>query len=92
MFERRSHYFSTLFSSLGIGFDTDTSGRIDNNKVLVFAGQPIRLYFNEATDKRGAYFALGRSRRRRGLGRSVRSDAASDARTPTSRVGAPRSE
>ena len=61
MYERRSSYFASVFDSLDIGYTQDTSGRIDNNFALVFEGGPIRLYFNDATDERAAYFAVNES-------------------------------
>jgi hypothetical protein len=57
MFERRSEYFAGLLDALGVTYAWLRPGCMDNNFVLRFDGASLRLYFNDATDKRGAYFA-----------------------------------
>ena len=59
--QRQSVRYSKLFDELGIGYFLKGKYQIDNNKALRFAGKSIRVYFNEATQLREAYFALNES-------------------------------
>lgn len=61
MFEYRSGFFAKAFKSVGIECEREASGRIRNEKALIYQGESLRLYFNEATGERGAYFAASSS-------------------------------
>jgi hypothetical protein len=58
--ERRSPFFSRLFTHLAIGHRLTPEGHIDAAHVLRWEGHSLQLYFNEATNHRGAYFLASR--------------------------------
>lgn len=57
----KSPLFRRIFTRLGIGFHTKATGTIDNNRALRYGDQSIRMYFNDATTRREAYFAASPS-------------------------------
>ena len=57
----KSDVFKPLVDDLGIEYFEKGNGTIDNNKALRYRGKMVRAYFNEATSRREAYFALART-------------------------------
>jgi hypothetical protein len=61
MYEKRSAFFTQVFDLLQITCRVRPDGRIENASPLNYNGTSLQLYYNEATNQRGAYFAANKS-------------------------------
>ena len=61
MQEYRSIFFMRLFDSIGVEYELHGDNRIANEVSLKKDGISLKLYFNEATESRGVYFAANKN-------------------------------